>query len=104
MEARRCLALLWCTRCRRIGLPTVFGKGLTLGQVRDVALFKINGRGLEGEPRVEVSGKVRTVLQEDKEEVGLYIVKYIPEEVGYSSIHVFWNNIEIPGSPFQVCS
>jgi len=82
--------------------PTVFGKGLTLGQVRDVALFKIDGRGLEGEPRVEVQGgRTRTVLQEDKEETGLYIVKYIPEEVGHTAIHVFWNNTEIPGSPFQ---
>lgn len=81
--------------------PTVFGKGLTLGQVRDVALFKIDGRGLEGEPRVEVQGRTRTVLQEDKEEAGLYIVKYIPEEVGHTAIHVFWNNTEIPGSPFQ---
>ena len=27
--------------------PTVFGKGLTLGQVSQVALFKIDGRGLE---------------------------------------------------------
>ena len=81
--------------------PTGFGKGLTLGQVRDVALFKIDGRGLEGEPRVEVQGRTRTVLQEDKEEAGLYIVKYIPEEVGHTAIHVFWNNTEIPGSPFQ---
>merc|ERR1719192_2819950 len=85
--------------------PTVFGKGLTLGQVRDVALFKIDGRGLEGEPRVEVSGKTRTVLQEDKDEAGLFIVKYIPEEVGHTAIHVFWNNMEIPGSPFtaRIC-
>ena len=81
--------------------PTVFGKGLTLGQVRDVALFKIDGRGLEGEPRVEVEGRSRTVLKEDNEEAGLYIVKYIPEEVGHTAIHVFWNNTEIPGSPFQ---
>ena len=81
--------------------PTVFGKGLTLGQVRDVALFKIDGRGLEGEPRVEVEGRSRTVLKEDSEEAGLYIVKYIPEEVGHTVIHVFWNNAEIPGSPFQ---
>ena len=36
---------------------------------------------MEGEPRVEVSGKTRTVLQEDKDEAGLFIVKYIPEEV-----------------------
>ena len=85
--------------------PTVFGKGLTLGQVRDVCIFKIDGRGLEGEPRVEVSGRTRTVLQEDKDEAGLFIVKYIPEEVGHTSIHVFWNNMEIPGSPFsaRVC-
>merc|ERR1719445_2522459 len=85
--------------------PTVFGKGLTLGQVRDVCIFKIDGRGLEGEPRVEVSGRTRTVLQEDKEEAGLFIVKYIPEEVGHTSIHVFWNNMEIPGSPFtaRIC-
>ena len=81
--------------------PTGFGKGLTLGQVRDVALFKIDGRGLEGEPRVEIQGRTKTVLQEDKEEAGLYIVKYIPEEVGHTAIHVFWNNTEIPGSPFQ---
>ena len=85
--------------------PTVFGKGLTLGQVRDVCIFKIDGRGLEGEPRVEVSGRTRTVLQEDKDEAGLFIVKYIPEEVGHTSIHVFWNNMEIPGSPFtaRIC-
>ena len=51
-------------------------------QVRDVALFKIDGRGLEGEPRVEVEGRSRTVLKEDAEEAGLYIVKYIPEQVG----------------------
>jgi len=43
--------------------PTVFGKGLTLGQVRDVCSFKIDGRDMEGEPRVEVSGRTRTVLQ-----------------------------------------
>ena len=85
--------------------PTVFGKGLTLGQVRDVCIFKIDGRGLEGEPRVEMSGRTRTVLQEDKDEAGLFIVKYIPEEVGHTSIHVFWNNMEIPGSPFtaRIC-
>ena len=85
--------------------PTVYGKGLTLGQVRDVCSFKIDGRDMEGEPRVEVSGKTRTVLQEDKEEPGLYIVKYIPEEVGHTAINVFWNNVEIPGSPFtaRVC-
>ena len=85
--------------------PTVFGKGLTLGQVRDVCSFKIDGRDMEGEPRVEVSGKTRTVLQEDKDEAGLFIVKYIPEEVGHTAIHVFWNNMEIPGSPFtaRIC-
>jgi filamin len=81
--------------------PTVFGKGLTLGQVRDVCLFKIDGRGMTGEPRVEISGRCRTVLQEDKDEAGLYIVKYIPEEVGYTAISIFWNEVEIPGSPFQ---
>ena len=81
--------------------PTVFGKGLTLGQVRDVCLFKIDGRGMSGEPRVEVSGRCRTVLQEDKDEAGLYIVKYIPEEVGHTAINIFWNEVEIPGSPFQ---
>lgn len=81
--------------------PTVFGKGLSLGQVRDVCLFKMDGRGLQGEPHVEVSGRTRTVLQEDKEEAGLYIVKYIPEETGHLDIHVFWNNVEIPGSPFN---
>ena len=85
--------------------PTVFGKGLTLGQVRDVCSFKIDGRDMEGEPRVEVSGRTRTVLQEDKDEAGLYIVKYIPEEVGHTTIHVFWNSLEIPGSPFtaRIC-
>ena len=46
-------------------------------------------------------GRTSTVLQEDEEEAGLYIVKYIPEEVGHTAIHVFWNNTEIPGSPFQ---
>ena len=82
--------------------PIVSGKGLTLGQIWDVAIFNIDGRGLEGEPRVEVQGgRTRTVLQEDKEEAGLYIVKYFPEEVGYTAIHMFWNNMEIPGSPFQ---
>jgi len=81
--------------------PTVFGKGLTLGQVRDVCLFKIDGRGMQGEPRVEITGRCRTVLQEDKDEAGLYIVKYIPEEVGHTGIHIFWNEVEIPGSPFQ---
>jgi len=81
--------------------PTVFGKGLTLGQVRDVCLFKIDGRGMQGEPRVEITGKCRTVLQEDKDEPGLFIVKYIPEEVGHTGIHIFWNEVEIPGSPFQ---
>ena len=65
----------------------------------------MDGRGLQGEPHVEVSGRTRTVLQEDKEEAGLYIVKYIPEETGHLDIHVFWNNVEIPGSPFtaRIC-
>ena len=46
--------------------PIVSGKGLTLGQIWDVAIFNIDGRGLEGEPRVEVQGgRTRTVLQED---------------------------------------
>ena len=44
-------------------------------------------------------------FQEDKDEAGLYIVKYIPEEVGHTAIHVFWNDVEIPGSPFtaRIC-
>ena len=73
--------------------------------MRDVCLFKMDGRGLQGEPHVEISGRTRTVLQEDKEEAGLYIVKYIPEETGHLDIHVFWNNAEIPGSPFtaRIC-
>ena len=81
--------------------PIVSGKGITLGRIW-VVIFNIDGRGLEGEPRVEVQGgRTRTELQEDKEEDGLYTVKYFPEEVGYTAIHVFWNNTEIPGSPFQ---
>ena len=81
---------------------TVFGKGLTLGQVSDVAILKIDGRGLEGVPRVEVQGSSSTVLLEDEEETGLYNVKYVPEEVGHMAVHVFFNNTDISGSPLHV--
>ncbi len=51
---------------------------------------------------MEVEGRSSTVLKEDNVEDGLYIVKCIPEEVGHTAIHSFWNNIEIPGLPFQI--
>ena len=83
--------------------PEVFGKGLALGQVRDPAFFKIDGRGLEGKPRVKVLGGCISDqdVREEKNEPGIYLVKYISHKVGYVDIHVFWNSTEVPDSPFQ---
>ncbi|GAB6018892.1 hypothetical protein CHUAL_000550 [Chamberlinius hualienensis] len=84
------------------GVARVYGDGVNVGQQDSPVTFKIDGRGLRGEPHVKVDGPetVASCSIEEQED-GIFIVTYTPKEVGIFDVRVFWNNKEVPGSPFH---
>lgn len=84
------------------GSPKVEGTGLTLAQYGMPASFKVNGKGLWGRPEVHIDGpQTEADCGIEEEEDGIFIVTYIPKEVGVFDIKILWNGREVPGSPFH---
>ncbi|XP_023244649.1 filamin-B-like [Centruroides sculpturatus] len=84
------------------GNPKIEGAGLTVAQCGIPASFKLNGKGLWGRPEVHIDGPQSEVDCEiEEEEEGIYIVTYIPQEVGVFDIRILWNGREVAGSPFH---
>ncbi|XP_076311299.1 filamin-B-like isoform X3 [Tachypleus tridentatus] len=84
------------------GTPTVVGPGLSLAECGNAATFNIDARGLRGRPEIQVVGPDSEAdYSVDEKENGMFIVTYVPQEVGIFDIRVFWNSQEVTGSPFH---
>lgn len=84
------------------GTPKVTGSGLTVAQSGVMASFKIDARGIWGRPDVRIDGPdSEPELTIEEEEEGIYVVSYLPIEIGVFDVHVRWNGKDVPGSPFH---
>lgn len=84
------------------GVARAFGDGLSVGLQDSPVYFKVDGQGLKGEPHVQVDGPETVAsCSIEEEEDGKFLVTYVPKEVGVFDVRVFWNNREVPGSPFH---
>ncbi|XP_013775194.1 LOW QUALITY PROTEIN: filamin-A-like [Limulus polyphemus] len=84
------------------GTPKVEGKGLITASVNVNATFKVDARGLTGRPEARVDGPdTEAECTIEEEEDGIFIVSYVPQEVGIFDVRVLWNGRELPGSPYH---
>ncbi|XP_022254060.1 filamin-B-like isoform X2 [Limulus polyphemus] len=84
------------------GTPKVEGNGLVVACVNVTATFVVNAHGLSGRPNVRIEGPEREAeCSIDEEEDGVFIVSYIPEEVGVFDVRILWNSQELPASPYH---
>lgn len=84
------------------GMARAYGDGLVIGQQDTQVTFKIDGTGLNGEPHVQVDGPDSVAsCSIEEEHDGIFIVTYVPKEVGIFDVRVFWNDKEVQGSPFH---
>uniref|UniRef100_T1J4U2 Calponin-homology (CH) domain-containing protein n=1 Tax=Strigamia maritima TaxID=126957 RepID=T1J4U2_STRMM len=82
--------------------PRVYGEGLVIGQQDQPTVFRIDAKGLRGEPHVQVDGPdsvARCSIEQEND--GLYVITYVPQEVGVFDVRVMWNGKEVAGSPFH---
>ncbi|KAH7961849.1 hypothetical protein HPB52_012689 [Rhipicephalus sanguineus] len=80
------------------GTPKVTGSGLTVAQSGVMASFKIDARGIWGRPDVRIDGPdSEPELTIEEEEEGIYVVSYLPIEIGVFDVHIRWNGKDIPG-------
>lgn len=84
------------------GTPKVTGNGLSVAQNGIMASFKIDAHGLWGRPDVRIDGPdSEPEMTIDEEEEGVYVVSYLPLEIGTFDVHIRWNSRDVPGSPFH---
>ena len=84
------------------GMATAHGDGLYHGIEDESATFIVNAQGLKGELFVQVDGPNSIAkCNIEPEGNGMYLVTYVPVEVGNYDVIVKWNGKEVPGSPFH---
>lgn len=82
-------------------MPKVTGDGLHRGVVNEPCLFVIDAQGIYGSPEIKIDGPENETSFSMEKCNELYKITYTPLEIGIFDIKVFWNDQEIPESPFH---
>ncbi|XP_078677453.1 filamin-C-like isoform X42 [Branchiostoma floridae x Branchiostoma belcheri] len=88
---------------RQVSVSSLQETGLKLNQPASFAV-QLNG-ARPGDLQAQViapSGAQEECIITDVEEAGQYVVRFMPRENGVYTVHVTYNNVPIPGSPFRI--
>ncbi|XP_066283739.1 filamin-C-like isoform X37 [Branchiostoma lanceolatum] len=88
---------------RQVSVSSLQETGLKLNQPASFAV-QLNG-ARPGDLQAQViapSGAQEECIITDVEEAGQYVVRFMPRENGVYTVHVTYNGVPIPGSPFRI--